>query len=139
MKQFTIIAVLALALAGCSKEDSAKVAESANKVTESAGDALSKTADAAKAEGAKVVETAKEQVKEVTAAATAQAQEWIDKAKGLVGEGKFQDASAALDKLVGMTLNAEQQKSVDALKEQIKKAIAATKDGASAVGDLLKK
>jgi len=129
----TLIAGLALAFAGCSKDESKTVADDAKKAANTAGDAIAKTAEAAKTEGVKVVEAAKEQVKEASATATAKAQEWIDKAKGLVAEKKFSDASAALDKLGGLTLTADQQKAVDALKEQI------TKDGASAVGDLLKK
>ncbi|MSU56929.1 MAG: hypothetical protein EXS35_01890 [Pedosphaera sp.] len=135
----TLVAGLALAFAGCSKDESKTIADDVKKAANTTGDAIAKTAEAAKAEGVKVVDAAKEQVKAATATATAKAQELIDKAKSLVSERKFSDASAALDKLAGLTLTADQQKSVDALKEQIKKAIAATKDGASAVGDLFKK
>lgn len=65
----------------------------------------------------------------------------IDKAKALVGEGKYEDASRSLQQLAGQTLTVEQQKLVDGLKEQIQKALAsrATGEAATSVGNLLKK
>ena len=54
----------------------------------------------------------------------------------LVAEAKYAEAADVLKKLANSKLDSEQQKSVDALGVQIKKALAA--DAAKSVGDLLK-
>ena len=80
---------------------------------------------------------------EVTAAGSAKAQELIDSAKKLVGEGKFQDALAKLKATGGEKLSVNQQAMVDTLKAQIEKAIGATSkaaaDASAAAGGIPKK
>jgi hypothetical protein len=140
----TFTAALALGLAGCNKSETS---------TLSTDDAVSKTAEAAKAaeavkaEAAKVeaarVEAAKVAAAKVAAAKAAdnaKAQELIDKATSLVAESKFSDASSTLQQLTGLSLTSEQIKLVDTLKEQIQKALAArtVENAAGAAGGLLK-
>ena len=138
-----IAATFAILLAGCSKQDSTSTptAEDAQKAAAPAADTLKQTADSAKAAGEAAVSDATKQVQDTAAAATSKAQEWIDKANGLVAESKFSEASSALQQLAGLKLTPEQQQLVDSLKEQIQKALAAkaTGEGVSAVGNLLKK
>jgi colicin import membrane protein len=153
----TLTAALACGLAGCSKNESgttaiddankaaadddaaAKTAEAAKveatKIAEATKADAAKTAEAAKVEAAKVAEAAK--VEAAKAADNAQAQGLIDKAKNYIAEGKFSDASSALQQLTGLSLTDEQVKLVDDLKEQIQKALAA-KAAADAAGSLLK-
>ena len=82
-------------------------------------------------------------VKEAAAPASNKAQELIDAASKLVGEGKYQDALAKLKDLSGEKLSPTQQSLVDAIKAQIQKALGATPptatDAAGAAGNLLKK
>jgi len=154
MKHKTLLlafaAAFAFGLAGCGKNEPATTtADDANKTASSAADAADKTAEAAKVEAAKVAEATKAEAAKtaeaakVDAAKTAEAakvaegakavaaanynkvQELIDKAKGLVDESKFSDASSVLQQLTGKSLTSEQQKIVDGLKEQIQKALAA--------------
>lgn len=137
------LAALAFSLAGCSKQDStsAPTAEDAQKAAAPVADTLKQTADSAKAAGETAVSDATKQAQDAAATTTSKAQEWIDKAKSLVAENKLSEASSVLQQLAGQPLTAEQQKLVDSLKEQIQKALAAkaTGEGASAVGNLLKK
>jgi peptidoglycan hydrolase-like protein with peptidoglycan-binding domain len=71
---------------------------------------------------------------------TSKVQALIDKAKSLVAETHFTDASSVLQQLTGQSLTDEQQKLVDGLKDQIQKALAAKAagDAAGAAGGLLK-
>ena len=62
----------------------------------------------------------------------------IDKARGLITENKFADASSVLQQLTGLSLSADQAKLVDSLKEQIQKALAAKTAENAAAGNLLK-
>lgn len=135
------LAVSGVVLAGCSKQEPPPATESGSKAAESAATDLSKTVEAAKTAGEKAVADVSKQVQDTTAAATAKVQGLIDKAKSLVVENKWQDASAVIQELAGYKLTPEQQKLVDGLKEQIQKALAskAATDGASAVGGLLPK
>jgi len=100
-------------------------------------DATKQTQDAAAAAST----TATTAATAATAAGTSKAQEWIDKAKSLVAQTKYSEAASVLQQLSSLKLTDEQQKLVDTLKEQIQKALAskATGEGASAVGNLLKK
>ena len=122
----------------------------ANKAAEAAKAEAAKTADAAKAEAAKTAEAAKAQAAITADAAKAEAEKaadasktqgLIDKAKSLIAESKFTDASSVLQELSGKSLSAEQTKLVDGLKEQIQKALTAktADNAASAVGNLLNK
>jgi colicin import membrane protein len=167
MKQRTLLltlaAVLALGLAGCSKnETGTTAADDATKAATSAADAAAKTAEAAKVEAAKVAEAAKVEAAKTAEAAKVEAakveaakaeaakvdaakadaakaadntkaQGLIDKAKNLIAEGKLSDASSALQQLTGLSLTDEQKKLVDGLKDQIQKALAA-KAAADAAG-----
>jgi len=143
----TLAAALALGLASCSKNEPATpTAEDANKAVISAADTAAKTADAAKAEAEKAADAAKGEAAKVEAAKadtaeSATIQGFIDKAKSLVAEGKYADASTVLQQLAGKTLSAEQTTLVASLKEQIEKALAAkaTENAAGTAGNLLKK
>jgi len=131
-----------------------KTAEAAKveaaKVAEAAKVEAAKTAEAAKVEAAKVAEatkvataaTAAEVVKTAEAAKATndnKIQALIDKAKSLIAESKFSDASDVLQQLTGKSLTSEQQKIVDGLKEQIQKALAvnAAANAAGVAGDLI--
>jgi len=135
-----VLAAATLLVAGCGKSDSGAVtSDDVKPAANPAADALGKSAETVKTEANKLAESPASQVRETAAAASAKAQGLIDQAKGLVADKKFQDASVALQQLAGTVLNAEQQKYVDTLKEQIKVGLAAANQGASAVGNLLKK
>jgi len=114
------------------RAEAARVAEAAK--AEAAKAEATRTAEAASVETAKAAEAAK-------AADNAKTQGLIDKAKSLIAEGKFSDASSVLQQLTGQTLSGDQQKLVDGLKQQIQKALVAnaTDNAAGSVGNLLKK
>jgi len=148
----TLAAALALGLAGCSKnEPVTPTANAADKAVESAKADAAKAADSAKAETAKVTDAARAEAAKAEAARVAdptkvepakavnngKAQELIDKAKDLVAENRFSDASSVLQQLAGQSLSGEQTKLVATLKEQTNKALAVKAAGAG--GDLLKK
>lgn len=135
------IAAAGLVLVGCSKQEPPPSTDSGSKAADSAVTDLSKTVEAAKTAGEKAVADVSKQVQDTTAAASAKVQGLIDKAKNLITENKYQDASAVIQELTGYKLTPEQQKLVDGLKEQIQKALAskAATDGASAVGGLVPK
>ena len=156
----TLAAALAFGLVGCSKnEPAALTTDDATKATEAAKAAEGakaeavKTVEAAKAEAARVeaakaeaarVEAARVEAAKVEAAKvadTGKTQGLIDKAKGLIAESKFSDASTVLQQLTGQSLSGEQTKLVDALKQQIEKGLIAksTESAAGIGGDLLKK
>lgn len=65
----------------------------------------------------------------------------VEQAKKYLGETKYTEALNSLQQLSGLKLTPEQEKIVSDLKAQIQKLMAAkaTTDGASAVGNLLKK
>ncbi len=95
---------LLLSTAGCSKKADAPAPSQAPSVT----------GDLAK------------QASNLTAVGSVKAQELIDSATKLVGEGKFQDAMAKLKAIGSEKLSASQQAIVDALKAKIDAALAAT-------------
>jgi len=151
-----LVAALAFGQAGCSKNETvAPAAGDANKTVDSTADAAAKAAEAAKAGAAKVTEAAKVEAARVGAAKAeaakaadaakgadnAKVQGLIDKAKRLVAEGKFADATSVLQQLGGQLLSTDQQKLVEGLKEQLQKALAAKAagDATGAAGNLLKK
>jgi hypothetical protein len=151
--------------ADAAKVESAKTAEAAKveaaKTSKAADVEAAKTAEAAKVEAAKAVEAAKVaeaakveaakvEAAKVEAAKAAEAakvaennktQGFIDKAKNLVAEGKFTDASSVLQQLIGRSLTSDQTKVVDGLKLQIQKGLIAkaADNAAGAVGDLISK
>lgn len=136
-------AAIALSLAGCNKQDSSSspTAQDAEKAAAPVTDALRQAADNAKTTVEPAVTDATKQAQDAAGAASSKAQEWIDKAKILLAEGKYAEASSALQQLSGLQLTDAQQKLVASLKEQIQKALAGktSAEGASAVGNLLKK
>lgn len=159
---FPLVAALALGLTACNKNEPATpAADIENKAGDSttaaavAGAAETAEAEATKATEAIKAEALKAEVTntvEITNAAQAthgaqltntedssKIQELIDKAKALVAESKFADASSVLQQLVGQTLTDKQKKLVDALKEQIQKALTAkaAENAAGSAGDLL--
>ena len=100
-------------------------------------------AEAAKVEAARV-EAAKDEAAKVAAAKAAdnaKVQGLIDKVKSLIAEGKFTDASSALQQLAGQSLSSDQAKLVDGLKEQIQNALVAkaAENAAGSAGNLLKR
>jgi hypothetical protein len=129
---------------GCGKQE-APSSEAPQAASES-----QPVADAAKAAAEQVqsaVTAAVDQaVKEVAseanaaaAAASTQAEQLVDKAKGLVGSEKYQEALNTVQQLTNMKLTPEQQKLVDDLKAQIQTALAkaAGTNAASALGNIL--
>src|SRR2546430_9159232 len=120
------------------KPAEAAKAESA-KTSEAARAEAAKTAEAAKAQAVKTADAAK--VEAVKAAETSRTEGLIDKAKLLISESKFSDASSVIQQLSGQSLTAQQTKVVDGLKEQIQKALVAkaADNAAGAVGNLLNK
>ena len=143
-KLIVSISVGALLLwnAGC-KQESKPDAEPAAEAAPSTAEVVAKSMDSAKETGTKVVQETTSGAIEVAAPASTKAQELIDSAKGLLAEGKFQDALARLKEIGGEKLSLNQQSMVDSLKAQIEKALAATpktaSDAAGAVGNLLNK
>lgn len=153
---------LILGSAGCDKQETSKsVTDEANKAAEAAKVDAAKTAEAARVDAAKAAEAAKVEAARIAegakidaaktaetakaetakAADSAKTSELIDKAKSLIAEGKYSDATSVLQQLAGKSLSSDQQKLVDGLKEQIQKALAAkaTENAAGAAGNLLKK
>src|SRR5689334_10565613 len=90
-----LVALLAIGLVGCEKKNE-PLTEQAKDAANSTADALKKTAGEVKDAGQKIVADGAKQVEKVTDAANAKAQEYIDKAKKLVSENKYQDALASL-------------------------------------------
>jgi hypothetical protein len=144
--------VVALAfIAGCdqkSQEPQSPPPEPAKPAASDVSKAVEAAMPAVEATAAQVTTAAKQATAEATATAkttvadvTTKANALIEQAKTLMGESKYDDALNTLQQLANFKLTPEQDKLVAGLKEQIQKAMAAkaTADGASAVGNLLKK
>lgn len=130
------IAVTGLVLAGCTKQETPPSTDTGAKPADAAATDLVKTVETAKAAGEKAVADASKQVQETAAAANAKVQELIDRAKNLITENKYQDASAVIQELTGYKLTPEQEKLVNGLKEEIQKALA-SKAAKDAAGNIL--
>lgn len=137
------------AKAEAEKAAAAAKAEAAN-AAEAAKAEAARVADAAKAEAAKATEAARLEAAKTTDAARAEAakvanaaqtQGLIDKARGLIAEGKYAEAAGVLQQLSGQALSADQTALVASLKEQIQKGLTAkaTENAAGNVGGLLKR
>jgi hypothetical protein len=120
---------LLLAASGCSRKEEAGASSGSS--SQSGVDAAG-TLQTAVATAEAKTEVVKQKVEQATtnlqgqaAAATTQVQGLIDKAKQLLGEGKWSDARALLNQLTGQSLSPELQSSVQALKEQVEKAATA--------------
>ena len=147
------IAALSAGFVGCEKKQSPSTAtEETKKTAGTVGDTLKDAANSAATEVKKVAEEVKataektvtdatKQVENLTASASSKAQGYIDKAKALVNEKKYQDALAALKELGNLSLSPEQQKAVDDLKKAIQNAFgpSAATNGATAIQGLLNK
>jgi outer membrane PBP1 activator LpoA protein len=86
----------------------------------------------------KVTETA-ETAKQVISETSAKAQELLTQAQKLVGEKKYEEAGALLQKLADFELTPEQEKLLQDLKATIQKAMEseAVKQGTKAIGNML--
>jgi hypothetical protein len=126
---FTFAATLALGLAGCSKNEP---------TTPAAGD-VNKAVDTAAAAATNAIAEVTNTVAATNTVDASKVPDLIDKAKGLVADGKYSDAAAVLQQLTGQSLTDDQQKLVDSLKDQIQKALAAKAgNAADAAGGLPK-
>jgi len=149
MKVSRILGVLSLAatvafIAGCSKQDQT--------TTSSAPDASTAPAPTASTAPAPAADTAVQAAPAIapapatdasaaaaaaTTTATDQTQGLIDKAKSLVDNSQYADASKILQQLSTMQLTPDQQKIVDDLKTLVQKKLA--DQGTGALGGLLNK
>jgi hypothetical protein len=145
-KQPTIIVCVCAAalLMACSKKEEATPAAATRETQNSTAtmvDEVKKQADAVTVNAKATAADAVKQVEAAKDSAVSNVNAVIEKAKTLVAETKYEDASKLLQQLAVQTLTPEQQKFVDDLKAQIQKALAskATSDASGAVGNLLKK
>jgi hypothetical protein len=139
--------VALIVTSGCGKKDES-TAVTAPGSAPAAGGTIEKAVANAQAQTEVVKQQAQNLVTNVQAqasAVTAQAQGMIDQAKALMGENKWSEALAMLNKLSGQSLSADQQSLVQSLQNQAQKGLEAaaakkaTDAAANAVGGLLKK
>jgi hypothetical protein len=111
-----------LLLASCGRSDSSASGQGSGPGQGAGGSSARGVADSAVTQAKQVADSAQK----VAEQATAQAQSLIQQAQALVGQQKYQDAAAALEKLAGLKLTAEQQKLVTELKSEVQKIADAT-------------
>lgn len=152
MKNYFLIplGVLSVALviaSGCGKKDET-TAVTAPGSAPAAGGTVEKAVANAQAQTEVIKQQAQNLVTNVQAqasAVTTQAQGMIDQARKLLGDNKWSEALAMLNKLGGQSLSPDQQSVVQTLQGQAQKGVeaaaakSATDAAASAVGGLLKK
>lgn len=118
-------------ISGCSKQEQpAATTAPAASATEAPAPAADKTIQAAPA-------IAPAPAADAATADSTQTQGLIDKAKSLVDNSQYTDASTILQELSSMKLTPDQQKAIDDLKALIQKKLA--DQGSSALGGLLNK
>jgi len=147
---FLAIAALTASLVGCDKKSDSSHTPATNTSSSAIGTSLkdaasaaatevNKTAAEVKAVAEKTATDLTQQAQSLTATATSKAQEYIDKAKALVSERKYQDALSALKEIGNLSLSPEQQKAADDLKKAIQTAFGmstATTNGGNAIPGL---
>lgn len=116
-------------VAGCGKQEASAPAAPAANTAPAAADM--------KAVAAKAAEQTKQAATEMTANLSAQAQGMIDKAKGLIGEKKYQEAITSLQQVAASKITPEQKKVVDDLIAQAQKLMSS--DMGKAVQGVMKK
>lgn len=87
----------------------------------------------------KTVVEAAESATQLVTEGSAKAQELLQQAQALIGEKKYQEAGALLQKLADANLTPEQQQMLDNLTQKIQTAMEseAVKEGTKAIGNLL--
>ena len=123
---------LAFLVAGCGKQETAAPASAAPAAT--TAPAAAKDMQAA---AGKMVDQSKAVAGQLSADLSKQAQGMIDKAKGLIGEKKYQEALTSLQQLAVSKITPEQKKTVDDLIAQVQKLMSS--DMGTAVQGALKK
>ncbi len=128
----TYVLLLAGALVGCGQKEPSAPGPAGTQEPASGQGAVQtakQAVETATAEAKQAVDTAQKTVEQ----ATAQAQSLIDQTKTFLGQNKYQDALAGVQKLGGLTLSTEQQKLVGDLKTQLQKLGSDIEKG---IGDL---
>jgi hypothetical protein len=152
-----------IAFAGCSKSaapapgGSASPTPAADAATAPAANAATAVTDAAKDVAGKAADTAKDVAGQAAAAvttavttaavatnaavtaATSQFTDIVGQAKSYIADKKYTQALDILNKLSGVVLSADQQKTVDDLKAQVQKLVAGTGGAVDAAKNLLGK
>jgi formate dehydrogenase maturation protein FdhE len=130
----SLLCAALVAFSGCGKQDG----PAANSP---AGGAVEKAVSTAQAQTEVVKQKAQEVVTNVQAQAAAvagQAQALVDQAKKLIGENKWPEALAMLNKLPVQSLPADLQATVQSLKEQAQKGVESMASAKNAGGLLPK-
>jgi hypothetical protein len=136
----TCLLIGSTGMIGCSKQNETPPTATQNE--KALGNAASEAQKTVTGATEQAKETGQKSATEAASAAQSQVQGIIDQAKALMAQNKYSDALALLQqKLTGLQLTPEQQKLVDALKEQIQKAIAsaATKEATGKATEGMKK
>jgi hypothetical protein len=142
-----LVCVALIVTSGCGKKDES-TAVTPSGATPAAAGTVEKAVANAQAQTEVVKQQAQNLITNAQAqagAVTAQAQGMIDQAKKLLGDNKWSEALAMLNKVSGQSLSPDQQSVVQTLQNQAQKAVeaaaakSATDAAANAVGGLLKK
>ena len=110
---------LSLLATGCGKQETKAPAPAAP--APAAAAATAPDAKAVQATAEKMIDQGKAAAGQLSADLSKQAQGMIDKAKGLIGEKKYQEALTSLQQLAVSKITPEQKKTVDDLIAQVQK------------------